>query len=86
MDFYLQEITRDHLDLDWCVCADAMPGLVDELLGRGWTDLAQYPSDQPRDIVLGEKEMGFAPLVSRRGSQREPTPILFSWLAGAPVQ
>lgn len=64
MDFYLQKITRDHLDVDWFVWADAMPGLVAELLTRGWTDLAQHPTDQQRDITRGEAEMGFAPLIS----------------------
>jgi len=38
MDFYLGGITRDHLDVDWFVWAGAMPGLVGELLRRGWTD------------------------------------------------
>ncbi len=60
MDFYLGEITRDHLDIDWFVWADAMPGLVGELLHRGWTDLAEHQ----RDIARGDVEMGFAPLAS----------------------
>lgn len=62
MDFYLGEITRDHLDVDWFVWAEAMPGLVGELLRRGWTDLAEHPPEQQRDIVRGDVEMGFAPL------------------------
>jgi len=54
MDFYLGEITRDHLDVDWFVWADAMPGLVGELLRRGWTDLAEHPPEHQRDIVRGD--------------------------------
>ena len=64
MDFYLGEVTRDHLDVDWFVWADAMPGLVGELLRRGWTDLAEHPPEHQRDIVRGDVEMGFAPLTS----------------------
>ncbi len=64
MDFYLGEVTREHLDIDWFVWAEAMPGLVGELLRRGWTDLADNPPEQQRDIVRGDVEMGFAPLTS----------------------
>jgi len=64
MDFYLGEVTRDHLDIDWFVWADAMPCLVGELLHRGWTDLAEHPPEHQRDIARGDVEMGFAPLAS----------------------
>ena len=64
MDFYLGEITRDHLDVDWFVWADAMPSLVDKLLRHGWTDLAEHPPEQQRDLIQGNVEMGFAPLTT----------------------
>ncbi len=64
MDFYLGEITRDHLDVDWFVWAYALPSLVDELVRHGWTDLAEHPPEQQRDIVQGDVEMGFAPLTA----------------------
>ncbi len=64
MDFYLGEITRAHLDVDWFVWADALPGLVDELLRRGWTDLAEHPPEQQRDIVRSDVQMGLAPLTT----------------------
>ncbi len=64
MDFYLGEITRDHLDVDWFVGAEAMSGFVDEMLSHGWVDLAEHPPEQQRDIVRGDVEMGFAPLTT----------------------
>ncbi len=65
MDFYLGEVTRDHLDVDWFTWAEDMQPLVAELIRRGWTDLVEHPPQQQRDIIRGDVEMGFAPLVSR---------------------
>lgn len=62
MDFYLGRLTRQHLDVDWYVWDSDMPVIADALVARGWTDVAQYPAEQQRDLVKGSVEFGIAPI------------------------
>lgn len=62
MDFYLGEITRPHLDVDWFVWAADLPLIASALITGGWQDIAEHPAEQQRDLVRGGVELGFAPL------------------------
>ncbi len=39
-----------------------LSALADALMAKGWTDLAEHPAEQQRDLVKGGVEMGLAPL------------------------
>lgn len=64
MDFYLGQVTRDHEDVDWFVWREDLPGISSLLISRGWTDLANRPLDQQRDLLRHQVELGFAPLAT----------------------
>jgi hypothetical protein len=66
MDFYLGEITRPHVDVDWFAWATDLPAVVNALIDDGWQDIAEHPPEQQRDLVRDGVELGFAPLA--RGS------------------
>ena len=69
MDFYLGRLTREHLDVDWYVWDSEMPVIANALVAQGWTDMAQYPAEQQRDLAKGPVEFGIAPL-ARAGDGR----------------
>lgn len=62
LDFYLGQITREHVDVDWFAWQGDLPVLADALTARGWVDPGEEPADQQRDLVRGDVELGFAPL------------------------
>jgi len=65
MDFYLGQVTRQHVDVDWFAWHHELPALVDALKSRGWVDTCAYPVEQQRDLARGDVELGFAPLAGR---------------------
>jgi hypothetical protein len=64
MDFYLGEITRPHVDIDWFAWATDLPALAQALIARGWQDLAEHSPEQQRDLARDGIELGFAPLAA----------------------
>jgi len=62
MDFYLGELTRPHVDVDWFAWATDLPVIAATLIDHGWRDLAEHPPEQQRDLVRDGVELGFAPL------------------------
>ncbi len=66
MDFFLGELTREHVDVDWFAWREDLPGLVDALTECGWSDVGEHSAEQQRDLVRGAVELGFAPLARAR--------------------
>ncbi|TWP31773.1 nucleotidyltransferase domain-containing protein [Leekyejoonella antrihumi] len=62
MDFYLGEISREHLDVDFFAWRHDLPQLVESLVANGWSEIGTHPRDQQRDLRRGAVELGFAPL------------------------
>lgn len=62
MDFFLGELTREHVDVDWFAWREDLPGLVDALAECGWSEVGEHSAGQQRDLVRGAVELGFAPL------------------------
>jgi hypothetical protein len=62
VDFYLGEITRPHVDVDWFVWATDLPTIAGVLIADGWQDLAKHPAEQQRDLVREGVDLGFAPI------------------------
>jgi len=42
MDFFLGELTREHVDVDWFAWREDLPGLVDALAECGWSDVGEH--------------------------------------------
>ena len=62
MDFYVSEISREHLDVTFFAWRCDLPELVERLISSGWSEVGVHPQDQQRDLRRGAVELGFAPL------------------------
>lgn len=51
MDFFLGEVTRPHVDVDWFVWQEDAGRLSSALTARGWTPLPEPPHDRQIDLV-----------------------------------
>jgi hypothetical protein len=60
MDFFLGEVSRDHVDIDWFVWADAAAGLTATLPDHGYQSQPGPPADQQLDFVKDGVEHSFA--------------------------
>ncbi|MFF7470940.1 nucleotidyltransferase domain-containing protein [Streptomyces sp. NPDC008092] len=69
MDFFIGEVTRDHVDIDWFAWAEDAPALTGELLRSGHELLSGSPADQQRDFCKQGVESSFA-LLSKDRSGR----------------
>ncbi|MFI8240489.1 nucleotidyltransferase domain-containing protein [Streptomyces sp. NPDC085866] len=66
MDFFIGEVTRDHVDIDWFAWADDASALADGLLCSGYEPLSGAPSDQQLDFCKQRVESSFALLSKNR--------------------
>ncbi|MFC9931925.1 nucleotidyltransferase domain-containing protein [Streptomyces sp. NPDC127190] len=69
MDFFIGEVTRDHVDLDWFVWAKDASALTDGLLRSGYEPLSGPPADQQLDFRKEGVESSFALLGKNRCGQ-----------------
>lgn len=69
MDFFIGEVTRDHVDIDWFAWADDASALTDGLLRSGYELLPGPPADQQLDFCKQGVESSFA-LVGKDRSGR----------------
>jgi hypothetical protein len=69
MDFFLGEITREHLDVDWFARRDDGPRLAAALVERGYELLPEPPHDRQLDLVKDGVEQSFA-LIAEDGQGR----------------
>ncbi|TDC37202.1 hypothetical protein E1166_20700 [Micromonospora sp. KC213] len=60
MDFFLGEVTRDHVDIDWFAWAADAPALHDALRRRGFQAVDGPPVQQQLDVVRDGEESSFA--------------------------
>jgi hypothetical protein len=60
MDFFLGEVTRDHVDIDWFAWAVDALGLQAGLLRRGYHVVGSSPVEQQLDVVRDGLELSFA--------------------------
>jgi Aminoglycoside-2''-adenylyltransferase len=60
MDFFLGEVTRDHVDVDWFARADDAAILRTALLRRGYREVAGPPLEQQLDVIKDGEELSFA--------------------------
>nr|WP_202516401.1 aminoglycoside adenylyltransferase [Streptomyces sp. SID161] len=66
MDFFIGEVTRDHVDIDWFAWAEDAPALTDGLLRSGYEPLSGPPADQQLDFCKQGVESSFALLSKDR--------------------
>jgi len=60
MDFFLGEVTRDHLDIDWDAWIDDAPAITAALHADGYQTIAgPWPPDQQLDVAKDGEEMSF---------------------------
>lgn len=82
MDFFLGELTRPHVDVDWfCWAADA-DRLASGLHDRGFVDDPRVPPELQRDLVKDGVEVSFA-LLARDARDRVVVGAAGRW-AGSP--
>lgn len=60
MDFFLGEVTRDHVDIDWFAWAADALVLRDALLRRGYQLVDGPPMTQQLDVARDGEELSFA--------------------------
>ncbi|MEV4754253.1 aminoglycoside adenylyltransferase [Micromonospora sp. NPDC049559] len=60
MDFFLGEVTRDHVDVDWFAWAHDAAVLRAALLRHGYRPLDGPPPEQQLDLVKEGEELSFA--------------------------
>ncbi|MEV4657889.1 aminoglycoside adenylyltransferase [Micromonospora sp. NPDC049301] len=60
MDFFLGEITREHVDVDWFAWSHEAARLAAALTDHGYALLADPPHDQQLDLVRADVELSFA--------------------------
>ncbi|WP_344583722.1 nucleotidyltransferase domain-containing protein [Nonomuraea roseoviolacea] len=60
MDFFIGEVTRDHVDIDWFTWAEDASALTDGLLRSGYEPLSGPPADQQLDFRKQGVESSFA--------------------------
>ncbi|MGX6601073.1 nucleotidyltransferase domain-containing protein [Micromonosporaceae bacterium Da 78-11] len=67
MDFFLGELTREHLDVDWFAWRDQAPALSAALVADGYDLLPEPPHDRQLDLVRDGVEQSFALLAGDAG-------------------
>jgi hypothetical protein len=60
MDFFLGEVTRDHVDIDWFAWATDAAAVQAGLLGRGYQPVGDWPREQQLDVAKDGEELSFA--------------------------
>jgi hypothetical protein len=60
MDFFLGQVTRDHVDIDWDAWIDDAPVIAAALKADGYEEVTGPPPDQQLDVVKDGLEMSFA--------------------------
>ncbi|WP_416985563.1 aminoglycoside adenylyltransferase [Streptomyces sp. T028] len=66
MDFFIGEVTRDHVDIDWSAWAEDAPALTGGLLRSGYEPLSGPPADQQLVFCRQGVEFSFALLSKDR--------------------
>ncbi|MEU3950257.1 aminoglycoside adenylyltransferase [Streptomyces sp. NPDC029526] len=66
MDFFIGEVTRDHVDIDWFAWAQDASALSAGLLRSGYEPLSGPPADQQLDFRKQDVECSFALLTRDR--------------------
>ncbi|MFI5888068.1 nucleotidyltransferase domain-containing protein [Streptomyces sp. NPDC051554] len=69
MDFFIGEVTRDHVDIDWFARADDASALTDGLLRSGYDPLPGPLADQQLDFCKQGVESSFALLGEDRSGR-----------------
>ncbi|MGW1627220.1 nucleotidyltransferase domain-containing protein [Streptomyces sp. NPDC002172] len=64
MDFFIGEVTRDHVDIDWFAWAKDASALTAGLLRSGYEPLSGPPADQQLDFRKQGVESSFALLAA----------------------
>jgi len=59
MDFFLGQVTRDHVDIDWEAWIADAPAITAGLQADGWRVIAAPPPDQQLDVAKDGEEMQF---------------------------
>jgi len=59
MDFFLGQVTRDHVDIDWDAWIDDGPAITAALHAEGYQTITGPPPDQQLDVAKDGEEMGF---------------------------
>ncbi|WP_372443314.1 nucleotidyltransferase domain-containing protein [Actinoplanes teichomyceticus] len=81
MDFFLGELTRPHVDIDWFVWDDQAARLAEALVARGWALEAEPPHDRQMDLSMRDVEQSLTLL--GRDESGNPVVPAGPW-AGAP--
>jgi hypothetical protein len=71
MDFFLGQVTRDHVDIDWFGWINDAPALEAALHADGYRTIPGPPPDQQLDVTKDNEELGFAWLA--RGAHGQVT-------------
>lgn len=66
MDFFLGQVTRDHVDIDWDAWIDDAPAITAALHADGYRTIPGPPPDQQLDVAKDGEEMSFAWLARSR--------------------
>jgi Aminoglycoside-2''-adenylyltransferase len=69
MDFFLGEVTRDHVDIDWFAWAADATVLQAGLLRRGYRLVGGAPVEQQLDVAQDGQELSFAWLARDQAGQ-----------------
>jgi hypothetical protein len=59
MDFFLGQVTRDHVDIDWEAWLTDAPAITAALHADGYQTVAGPPPDQQLDVAKDGEEMSF---------------------------
>jgi Aminoglycoside-2''-adenylyltransferase len=59
MDFFIGEVTRDHVDIDWEAWIDDASAITAALHADGWRTITGPPPDQQLDVAGDGEEMSF---------------------------
>jgi hypothetical protein len=60
MDFFLGQVTREHVDIDWDAWIDDAPAITAALHADRYQTITGPPPDQQLDVVKDGEEMSFA--------------------------
>jgi hypothetical protein len=71
MDFFLGEVTRDHVDVDWFAWSTDAAALRTALLAKGYREVDGPPLEQQLDVTKDGEELSFAWL-AEDGTGRVP--------------
>lgn len=69
MDFFLGQVTRDHVDIDWEAWIDDAPAITAALHADGYQTIPGPPPDQQLDVARDGEEMSFGWLARGTGGK-----------------